>query len=656
VTLILGELATILTVDDDEFKRDLDKAEGRFRGFGGRLKAAALAAGAVAGAALAAGVVQTLELGAANDKLAAQLGSTPAEAKRLGEIAGDLYAGAWGESMPQVNEAIRSVVQNIDGMRGASDEALHDITASAIDLGTTFDQDIGQTSRAAGKLIKTGLAKDATEALDLLTRGFQTGANEADDLLETVSEYSTMFRDLGLDGQQAFGLVSQGLEAGARDADTVADAIKEFAIRAQDGSELSAAGFKTLGLSAKDMTAAVAAGGPAAEQALGTTLDRLREIEDPAKRNAAAVALFGTKAEDLGDALFALDLDTAADQLGTVDGAAARMGETLNDNAKVQLESLKRQVQQVLIDKMAAAVPHLQAVGTWMAKHKAIVVPLVGVLGTFAVAVGAVTVATKLWHGVMMLVNAASKAHLLWAGLVKGATVAWTVVQWLLNFALTANPIGLLILAIVILIGIIVLIATKTTWFQTLWKHAWGAIRGSALAVGRWFRDTLWRQWIVGTFNGIIATGGRAVDWFRKLPGKVARSLVNIGSIISAPWRWGFNQIASFWNRTAGRLSFRLPDWVPGMGGRGFSMPTIPLLARGARILGGGLAVVGEDGPEVVHLGAGARVAPLDRTVPVPAGGGTRIIRILLRGDGILRGLRDEVQVQGGNVQLVLGG
>lgn len=30
-------------------------------------------------------------------------------------------------------------------------------------------------------------------------------------------------------------------------------------------------------------------------------------MKDPVKRNAAAVALFGTKAEDMGKALFALD-------------------------------------------------------------------------------------------------------------------------------------------------------------------------------------------------------------------------------------------------------------------------------------------------------------------------------------------------------------
>lgn len=626
MALKLGELVAVITVDDDAFKTRMDRAKSDFEGFGGKMQVAGAAAGALAGGAMAAGLVGNLNYDAANDKLAAQLGSTPKEAERLGKIAGDLYTGAWGDSMPEVNEAIRSVIQNIDGMRGASDKALHGITASVIDLGTAFDKDVGQTSRAVGKLIKTGLAKDAKGALDLLTRGFQTGANEADDLLEVVAEYSTMFREIGLDGQQALGLVSQGLQAGARDADTVADAIKEFAIRAQDGSEASAAGFKAAGLDADRMTAAVARGGPAAEKALGLTLDRLRAMKDPAERNAAAVALFGTKAEDLGDALFALDLDTATDQLGKVEGAASKMGETLNDNDKVQLESLKRQVQAVLVEKMAAAVPHLQAVGGWMAEHKALVVPLVTVLGTFAAIIGVITLATKVW----------------------------TATQAALNVVMLLNPIGLIILAIAALIAIIVLIATKTRWFQTAWKWAWGGIKTAALNVGRWFRDTLWRKWIVGTFNGIIATGGRAVDWFRKLPGKVGRAVAGIGKIISAPWRWGFNQIAWLWNNTAGRLRFTMPDWVPGLGGKGFSMPQLPMLARGARILGGGLAVVGEAGPEVVALGAGARVAPLDRAVAV---GGRAEVHgtITIQGDGILRGLRKKVAVRGGTFEATFG-
>lgn len=71
------------------------------------------------------------------------------------------------------------------------------------------------------------------------------------------------------------------------------------------------------------------------------------------------------------------------------------------------------------------------------------------------------------------------------------ATKAWTAAQWLLNVALNANPIGLIIIAIVALIAIIVLIATKTTWFQDLWKVVWGAIKAAAAAVADWFTGTL---------------------------------------------------------------------------------------------------------------------------------------------------------------------
>jgi TP901 family phage tail tape measure protein len=85
----------------------------------------------------------------------------------------------------------------------------------------------------------------------------------------------------------------------------------------------------------------------------------------------------------------------------------------------------------------------------------------------------------------------AVKAFTLWSKIAKAATVAWTAVQWLLNVAMTANPIGLIIVAVVALIAIIVLIATKTTWFQTLWKVVWTAIKSAASAVADWFMGTV---------------------------------------------------------------------------------------------------------------------------------------------------------------------
>jgi len=61
-----------------------------------------------------------------------------------------------------------------------------------------------------------------------------------------------------------------------------------------------------------------------------------------------------------------------------------------------------------------------------------------------------------------------------------------------------------------------------------------------------------------------------------------------------------FNSIAKLWNNTIGSLSFEFPDWVPGLGGKGFSVPDIPYLADGGIVTGPTLAMIGERGPEAV--------------------------------------------------------
>ena len=61
-----------------------------------------------------------------------------------------------------------------------------------------------------------------------------------------------------------------------------------------------------------------------------------------------------------------------------------------------------------------------------------------------------------------------------------------------------------------------------------------------------------------------------------------------------------FNGIATLWNNTVGKLSFKIPSWVPGLGGFGFSVPEIPYLADGGIVTGPTLAMIGERGPEAV--------------------------------------------------------
>jgi phage-related minor tail protein len=313
---------------------------------GGVMKTALLAGAAGLGIAVAKfGADAILKTGEVRSQLQAQLGLSAQDAGRYGKLAGDLYAGNYGESVEQVAEALAKVKQATSQLKISSDADLKAITGDVLNVSSVFGEDLNKVINVTGKLLSNGLAPNAKAALDILVTGMQSGANGADDLLDTFEEYPPQFAKLGLDGQAALGLITQGLKAGARNADIVGDAFKEFSIRAIDGSKLTAQGFQTLGLNADVMGQRIAKGGKSASDALDLTLDRLRAIPDPVLRSQTAVALFGTQAEDLGQALFALDPSSAVAGLGQVAGAADRLGAAVGDNPKARIDAFMRSLQ-----------------------------------------------------------------------------------------------------------------------------------------------------------------------------------------------------------------------------------------------------------------------------------------------------------------------
>ncbi|RBQ05149.1 phage tail protein [Micromonospora sp. LHW51205] len=649
MALKLGELVAYLKADDTHLARGVKAAQDRMRQAGQKAREYAPVVGAAMAAGIGAGLLGGMNLEAARAKLSAQVGD-PALAQRIGEAAGRVYGRGFGETAADAMLAARAVMQSGLLPKNADAAIIEDITVKAQTLAQVFDLDVTQAARAAGQMVKTGLARNAEEALDIITRGFQESGDQAGDLLDNFSEYSTQFRKLGLSGADAMGLMNQGVQAGARDLDTVADALKEFAIRAADGSKSSAEGFKAIGLNADKMTAIFAKGGPAARDALGTVLERLQAMKDPTEREAAAVALFGTKAEDLQGALGALDLDTAAKSLGNVGGAAGRAGDALEKTSAQKLEAFKRQVQSALVEKIGEAIPTLEKVGKWAIDNSSTLLTVGGVIAGLAVSVWAVQGAMAAWNAVTLI----------WTGITKVATAA----QWLWNAAMMANPIGLVILAIVALVAGIYLLWTNSEAFRKffigLWEHVssfvvavfqkwwsvfsgfWGAVLSGIASAGRWIRDKV----------------GDLVGWFTGLPGRLRRGLANVASVVSAPFRAGFNAVARAWNATVGRLSWSVPSWVPGIGGRSISAPRLPMLAKGGHILGAGMAIVGEAGPELVHLGRGATVQPLTGAGSGGGGGGIGVLRLIVAtpdGRTLKNELIDAASLRGQTVGRYLG-
>ncbi|MFD0078238.1 phage tail tape measure protein [Streptomyces sp. NPDC127166] len=506
-------------------------SRGMLSSLGTGLKAG-LAAVAVAGAAVfTAAFAQAVEQNKSNAKLAAQLGLDPKQAQRLGKIAGSVYAKGYGESIDQINDSLRTLAQNGVIAANAPQKDIEALTKSATNLAEAFDVEVGDAARAAGQLIRTSMVKDAREAFDLITVGFQSGADKGQDFLDTLNEYGTQFRKAGLDGSAAVGLITQALQAGARDGDVAADAIKEFSIRAVDGSETSAEGFKALGLNALTMGQQFAQGGSAANAVLDTTLDRLRAVKDPVQQSQIAVALFGTQAEDLGQSLLAMDPSSATAALGKVGGAADRMGAALHDTATNDFEVFKRQAMQSIVavidrevlpviakvgTQLLAGLPSalatvsgaLQAVGSafaagvnWLREYGAWLLPLgVAVAGltitlnASAIATAAVTAVFSVYRGVILAAAAVTRGY--------------AVVQGLLNAVMSANPIGLIITGIAALVTLLVVAYQKSDTFRAIVQAAWAGIQAG------W--SVLWNSVLKPGFDALmiaVQAIGAAAAW-----------------------------------------------------------------------------------------------------------------------------------------------
>lgn len=100
-------------------------------------------------------------------------------------------------------------------------------------------------------------------------------------------------------------------------------------------------------------------------------------------------------------------------------------------------------------------------------------------LGSLRDATAALTAATTGQDLAQKRSIASMILHATWSGIVKAATVAWTGVQWLLNAALNANPIGLIVVAIAALVAGVIYAWNHFAWFRTIVVGAWNGIKAA---------------------------------------------------------------------------------------------------------------------------------------------------------------------------------
>lgn len=304
----------------DELSESADNANeslDNIGGSGGSMAGIIASAGLLGPVGVAIGTIATGLLGAviAGDKLQgslnrlqAQTGASTEEMEGMEASIRNIYGNNYGEGFEDIAESMALVRQNTN----LSGDALETMTTDALTLRDTFDYDVGESVKAASTLMKN-FGITGTEAYELIAEGSQKGLNYADDLMDTIGEYSVYYEAAGFSAEEMFSMFKNAQETGAFNLDYAADAFKEFGIIMTEEGEGATDVLSSIGLPAAQLQKDFAAGGDKAKAAFQTIAEKLGTIKDPLDRNAAGVALFGTKFEDLGaEAVIAMSQTTGA--------------------------------------------------------------------------------------------------------------------------------------------------------------------------------------------------------------------------------------------------------------------------------------------------------------------------------------------------------
>lgn len=196
-------------------------------------------------------------------------------------------------------------------------------------------------------------------------------------------------------------------------------------------------------------------------------------------------------------------------------------------------------------------LPVIGSVVALMAEWSGILIPL-------AIAFGAFNIVLRLVQSGIIIYNAALAAGRL-------AMMLWAGAQWLLNAAMSANPIALVVIAIAALVAALIWAYNNVEGFRNVVNNVWASVK-TAFSAGvnavrgvlEWFGSLPGRfaAWFGGARNSAVAQIQNLLGFVGSLPGRILGLLGNLGGLLVGAGR---SIIMGLWNGI--KAAF---DWVVG--------------------------------------------------------------------------------------------
>ncbi len=473
---------------------------------------------------------------------------------------------------------------------------------------------------------------DATKASDLMFTTVKLGKTTFDELSASLGDVTPLAGSLGVSFEEVSAAMAASTAITGNTAKSttglkslLAELGKEGQIAAKNFEQIAGKSFPEFIKGGGNLAEALQLMKDSADASGSSVMDMFGGIE----AGSAALQLAGSD-------VFAGNLDAMADSAG----ATKKAFETMNRGLGPIFAKFKAYMQVFLIDvgerlapiveralatvgraftdlrpRIETFVAKAREIGEWVRENKPVLIGLATAIGvgltaafvSWAAAAAAAAVATIAAAAPFIAIGAAI------AGVTAGLVWAYQNVD---IFRRSVDTVARFL--------------TGTVWpiIQTGARLFTGTLVPAIMSVIEWY----WNFYsaVFDVVGGVLTKVGEIVTFFTELPGTLARVAGDVWGFLRTSFVSVINFIIDAWNG----LDFKLPSFeglevagrtlIPGWEGPTLGMPTIPRigtgssaangqsilrqLAIGTRGFAGGVAMVGELGPELVSLPRGSDV------------------------------------------------
>lgn len=583
-----------VSVDTAKKLQKIEETGEKVKGVGEKMSVGVTAPIVAVGAA---GLAAFGEVDEALDTIITKTGATGDQADRLSQSFKNV-----GSNTHLPLQTVGEAIGEVNTQFGFMDKKLEDSTDYLLKYADINNTDVSQAAIYARQSIEAYELSydDLNDVLDVTTKTSQNTGQSVDDLMKKAIDGAPQIKQLGLSFDEGVTLIGKFEQAGVDSSTMLSKMSKASVVYAKDNLSLQDGLKGTIDsiLNAKDETEALRI----ANEVFGKGSDKM---VDAIKRGTFTLDDLAKVAKESGGTV----ADTFAETEDPIDAANRAM-----NNAKFALADVGESVQISLLPFFEMAIDALKSFKGWwdsldqgtknwiitLAGIAAVIGPALVVIGTLMSSV------TKITAGVKDLAT-------VWSGLGK-------------LFGLSGGWFAVAVIAIAALVAGLVWAYNNVEWFRNGVNAFFQGVSDVAVEIFNFLSGYFggFFDGVIANFNNFYNAGKRIFSGFLDFItgvftgnwSKAWQGLVDIfGGIfdgIVAVGKAPINAMIGLINGFIGGLNnIKIPKWVPGVGGKSFSISKLPYLAQGGHLING-QAIVGEAGPELLTAKNGkTTVTPL---------------------------------------------